>query len=133
MCLSSFLSCPKPYHGVLVPWEGAGSGVWTDPGLLPLGLGPELLPDAEVWVSVRYAVDAVGRWETQHAHDWTLDLTFWGYCKALCICFMCKGTFLCVLGFLSAITVSVLDKMGMKQLGLDGVIQEESRKVVRHR
>ncbi|KAL6488203.1 hypothetical protein MHYP_G00019440 [Metynnis hypsauchen] len=39
------------------------------------------------------------------------------------------GTLLCVLGFLSAITVSVLDKMGMKQLGLDGTIQEESRKV----
>ncbi|XP_059381192.1 major facilitator superfamily domain-containing protein 1 [Carassius carassius] len=53
------------------------------------------------------------RFESQYGMQWTL----WG------------GTFLCVLGFLSAITVSVLDKMGMKQLGLDGVIQEESRKV----
>lgn len=40
------------------------------------------------------------------------------------------GTLLCVLGFISAITVSVLDKVGMKQLGLDGVIQQESKKVV---
>uniref|UniRef100_A0A8C1CRW3 Lysosomal dipeptide transporter MFSD1 n=2 Tax=Cyprinus carpio TaxID=7962 RepID=A0A8C1CRW3_CYPCA len=53
------------------------------------------------------------RFESQYGMQWTL----WG------------GTFLCVLGFVSAITVSVLDKMGMKQLGLDGVIQEESRKV----
>lgn len=40
------------------------------------------------------------------------------------------GALLCVLGFLSAIIVSTLDKVGMKQLGLDGAIQEESRKVV---
>ncbi|XP_016327390.1 major facilitator superfamily domain-containing protein 1-like [Sinocyclocheilus anshuiensis] len=53
------------------------------------------------------------RFESQYGMQWTL----WG------------GTFLCVLGFLSAVTVSVLDKMGMKQLGLDGVIQEESRKL----
>lgn len=53
------------------------------------------------------------RFESQYGMQWTL----WG------------GTFLCVLGFLSAVTVSVLDRMGMKQLGLDGVIQEESRKV----
>ena len=46
-----------------------------------------------------------------------------------CVC-LCLGAFLCVLGFLSAITVSILDKVGMKQLGLDGAIQEESRKVV---
>ncbi|PIO30136.1 hypothetical protein AB205_0011120, partial [Aquarana catesbeiana] len=39
------------------------------------------------------------------------------------------GTILCVLGFCSAVTVSVLDKVGMKQLGLDGTIQEESKKV----
>lgn len=53
------------------------------------------------------------RFESQYGMQWTL----WG------------GTLLCVLGFLSAVTVSVLDKMGMKQLGLDGAIQEESRKV----
>jgi len=35
-----------------------------------------------------------------------------------------------MLGFVSALTVSVLDKVGMKQLGLDGVIQQESKKVV---
>lgn len=45
------------------------------------------------------------------------------------VCFI--GALLCVLGFTSAILVSTLDKVGMKQLGLDGVIQEESRKVVR--
>ncbi|XP_061849938.1 major facilitator superfamily domain-containing protein 1-like isoform X2 [Colius striatus] len=39
------------------------------------------------------------------------------------------GTLLCLLGFVSALTVSVLDKVGMKQLGLDGVIQQESKKV----
>lgn len=42
----------------------------------------------------------------------------------------CPGALLCVLGFMSAIVVSSLDKIGMKQLGLDGAIQEESRKVV---
>lgn len=41
------------------------------------------------------------------------------------------GALLCVLGFMSAVIVSALDKVGMKQLGLDGAIQEESRKVVR--
>ncbi|XP_054624053.1 major facilitator superfamily domain-containing protein 1-like isoform X2 [Dunckerocampus dactyliophorus] len=39
------------------------------------------------------------------------------------------GALLCVLGFMSAIIVSILDKVGMKQLGLDEAIQEESRKV----
>ncbi|XP_010130982.1 PREDICTED: major facilitator superfamily domain-containing protein 1-like, partial [Buceros rhinoceros silvestris] len=39
------------------------------------------------------------------------------------------GTLLCVLGFISALTVSVLDKVGVKQMGLDGVIQQESKKV----
>lgn len=45
------------------------------------------------------------------------------------LCFL--GALLCVLGFSSAIIVSSLDKIGMRQLGLDGAIQEESRKVVR--
>ncbi|KAL8175162.1 UNVERIFIED_CONTAM: hypothetical protein K2H54_014906, partial [Gekko kuhli] len=53
------------------------------------------------------------QFETHFGVQWTL----WG------------GTFLCALGFLSAITVSVLDRVGMKQLGLDGVIQQESKKV----
>uniref|UniRef100_I3KVR6 Lysosomal dipeptide transporter MFSD1 n=1 Tax=Oreochromis niloticus TaxID=8128 RepID=I3KVR6_ORENI len=39
------------------------------------------------------------------------------------------GALLCVLGFTSAVVVSTLDKIGMRQLGLDGAIQEESRKV----
>lgn len=43
-------------------------------------------------------------------------------------CFL--GALLCGLGFISAIVVSTLDKIGMRQLGLDGTIQEESRKVV---
>ncbi|XP_023674954.1 lysosomal dipeptide transporter MFSD1 [Paramormyrops kingsleyae] len=53
------------------------------------------------------------RFESEYGMQWTL----WG------------GTFLCVLGFLAAIAVSALDKVGMRQLGLDGAIQEESRKV----
>ncbi|XP_066432600.1 major facilitator superfamily domain-containing protein 1-like [Eleutherodactylus coqui] len=53
------------------------------------------------------------RFEDQFGIQWTL----WG------------GTILCVMGLLSAITVSILDKLGMKQLGLDGTIQEESKKV----
>lgn len=44
------------------------------------------------------------------------------------LCF--PGALLCVLGFVSAIIVSTLDKIGMTQLGLDGAIQEGSRKVV---
>ncbi|XP_033963992.1 lysosomal dipeptide transporter MFSD1 [Pseudochaenichthys georgianus] len=53
------------------------------------------------------------KFEEQYGMQWTL----WG------------GTLLCVLSFVSAILVSALDKIGMKQLGLDGAIQEESRKV----
>ncbi|KAJ0015875.1 hypothetical protein NQD34_014165 [Periophthalmus magnuspinnatus] len=53
------------------------------------------------------------RFEEKFGMQWTL----WG------------GALLCVLGFSSAIIVSTLDKVGMKQLGLDGAIQEESRKV----
>ncbi|XP_075035608.1 lysosomal dipeptide transporter MFSD1-like [Mixophyes fleayi] len=53
------------------------------------------------------------RFEAHYGLQWTL----WG------------GTLLCVLGFSSAVTVSVLDKVGMRQLGLDGTIQEESKKV----
>ncbi|XP_042654589.1 major facilitator superfamily domain-containing protein 1-like [Tyto alba] len=53
------------------------------------------------------------QFEAKFGMQWTL----WG------------GTLLCVLGFVSALTVSVLDKVGMKQLGLDGVIQQESKKV----
>ncbi|KAG2455571.1 major facilitator superfamily domain-containing protein 1 isoform X1 [Polypterus senegalus] len=55
---------------------------------------------------------------TQHfeAH-FGIQWTLWG------------GTFLCIMGFLAAITVSSLDKVGMQQLELDGVIQEESKKV----
>nr|XP_057917161.1 major facilitator superfamily domain-containing protein 1-like isoform X2 [Doryrhamphus excisus]XP_057917162.1 major facilitator superfamily domain-containing protein 1-like isoform X2 [Doryrhamphus excisus] len=39
------------------------------------------------------------------------------------------GAILCVLSFAAAIIVSILDKAGMKQLGLDEAIQEDSRKV----
>ncbi|KAJ1097926.1 hypothetical protein NDU88_003042 [Pleurodeles waltl] len=53
------------------------------------------------------------QFESHFGIQWTL----WG------------GTILCVLGFCAAITVSVLDKVGMKQRGLDGAIQEESKKV----
>ncbi|KAM9372522.1 lysosomal dipeptide transporter MFSD1-like [Phaethornis superciliosus] len=53
------------------------------------------------------------QFEANFGMQWTL----WG------------GTLLCVLGFVSALAVSVLDKVGMKQLGLDGVIQQESKKV----
>lgn len=53
------------------------------------------------------------QFESHFGIQWTL----WG------------GTILCVLGFCSAVTVSVLDKVGMKQRGLDGAIQEESKKV----
>ncbi|XP_069503079.1 lysosomal dipeptide transporter MFSD1-like [Ambystoma mexicanum] len=53
------------------------------------------------------------QFESHFGMQWTL----WG------------GTILCVLGFCSAITVSILDKVGMKQLGLSGVIQEESKKL----
>ncbi|KAM6407467.1 lysosomal dipeptide transporter MFSD1-like [Rhynochetos jubatus] len=53
------------------------------------------------------------QFEAKFGMQWTL----WG------------GALLCVLGFVSALTVSVLDKVGMKQLGLDGVIQQESKKV----
>ncbi|CAM5143996.1 unnamed protein product [Eretmochelys imbricata] len=42
---------------------------------------------------------------------------------------MNTGILLCMMGFILAITVTMLDKVGMKQLGLDGVIQQESKKV----
>ncbi|KAM9179463.1 LOW QUALITY PROTEIN: uncharacterized protein V3H86_009322 [Mergus octosetaceus] len=47
---------------------------------------------------------------TQQFESWYgMQWTLWG------------GTLLYVLGFVSALTVSVLDKVGMKQLGLDGL------------
>ncbi|XP_059835250.1 major facilitator superfamily domain-containing protein 1-like isoform X5 [Hypanus sabinus] len=39
------------------------------------------------------------------------------------------GTLLCVLGFVSAIIVGILDRSGAKQLGLDVVHQQESKNV----
>ncbi|XP_055507784.1 major facilitator superfamily domain-containing protein 1-like [Leucoraja erinacea] len=39
------------------------------------------------------------------------------------------GTLLCVLSFVSAIIIGILDGNGAKQLGLDGVLQQESKKV----
>ncbi|XP_062915202.1 major facilitator superfamily domain-containing protein 1-like isoform X2 [Mobula hypostoma] len=39
------------------------------------------------------------------------------------------GTLLCVLGFISAIIVGMLDRTGTKQLGLDVVLLQESKKV----
>ncbi|KAM9817405.1 lysosomal dipeptide transporter MFSD1 [Neosynchiropus ocellatus] len=53
------------------------------------------------------------KFEERFGMQWTL----WG------------GVILCVMSFTSAIIVSTLDKVGMKQLGLDGAIQEGSRKV----
>uniref|UniRef100_UPI0037E84496 lysosomal dipeptide transporter MFSD1-like n=1 Tax=Semicossyphus pulcher TaxID=241346 RepID=UPI0037E84496 len=53
------------------------------------------------------------RFEEKYGMQWTL----WG------------GAILCMLGFTSAILVSTLDKVGMRQLGLDGTIQEASHKV----
>ncbi|XP_014345004.1 major facilitator superfamily domain-containing protein 1 isoform X1 [Latimeria chalumnae] len=51
--------------------------------------------------------------ETRYGIQWTL----WG------------GAFLCMLGFISAIVVSVLDKVGTVQLGVAGAILEDSKKV----
>lgn len=69
-------------------------------------------------------------WGGNSAHMQTMIYTGWAlYITWLStLCFL--GALLCVLGFMSAIIVSTLDKVGMKQLGLDGAIQEESRKVV---
>ncbi|XP_051925389.1 major facilitator superfamily domain-containing protein 1 [Hippocampus zosterae] len=53
------------------------------------------------------------RFEAKFGMQWTL----WG------------GAFLCALGSMSAVAVSSLDKVGTRQLGLDGAIREESRKV----
>ncbi|XP_005935597.1 major facilitator superfamily domain-containing protein 1 [Haplochromis burtoni] len=53
------------------------------------------------------------KFEEKYGMQWTL----WG------------GALLCVLGFTSAVIVSTLDKIEVRQLGLDGAIQEESRKV----
>lgn len=44
--------------------------------------------------------------------------------------FCCLGVLLCVIGLFIAMIVSTLDKIGMRQLGQESVIQEESRKMV---
>ncbi|XP_068102846.1 lysosomal dipeptide transporter MFSD1-like [Hyperolius riggenbachi] len=54
------------------------------------------------------------RFEEHFGIQWTL----WG------------GTILCVLGFCIAAIVGVLDTVGMKQLGLDGTLQEAYKKLV---
>ncbi|XP_069761284.1 lysosomal dipeptide transporter MFSD1 isoform X2 [Narcine bancroftii] len=51
--------------------------------------------------------------EAQFGIQWTL----WG------------GTLLCAVSFMSAIIVGILDGNGTKQLGLDGILQQESKKV----
>ncbi len=43
-----------------------------------------------------------------------------------------SGAILCLLGFVSAILVSFLDRIGVKQLGMDSSMQHESRKLVSH-
>lgn len=55
------VSCPEPNHCILVQREGAGFGLWTDSGLFPPGLRPQLLPHAKVWRELWHAVDTVGR------------------------------------------------------------------------
>ena len=44
--------------------------------------------------------------------------------------FFAVGAFLCALGFLSAIIVGLLDKYGVKQLGQDVSLQQDSKKLV---
>lgn len=40
------------------------------------------------------------------------------------------GAFLCFLGFLSAIIVSILDRWGVRQLGDEDNLKQESKKLV---
>lgn len=44
--------------------------------------------------------------------------------------FCCLGALLCVIGLLVAVIVSTMDKIGMRRLGQESVIQEESSKMV---
>jgi hypothetical protein len=41
-----------------------------------------------------------------------------------------SGAFLCFLGFISAIVVSILDKWGVKQRGDEEALKQESKKLV---
>ena len=49
------------------------------------------------------------------------------YCDVCCVC---VGAMLCAIGFLSAIVVGMLDKYGVKQLGQDISLQQDSKKLV---
>lgn len=49
---------------------------------------------------------------------------------SLVFMFFAVGAFLCALGFLSAIIVGLLDKYGVKQLGQDVSLQQDSKKLV---
>jgi Na+/H+ antiporter NhaA len=42
----------------------------------------------------------------------------------------CSGAILCAIGFVSAITVGLLDKVGVQQLGQADTLQQDSKKVV---
>lgn len=42
----------------------------------------------------------------------------------------CVGVVLCMFGFIIAIVVAVLDRIGMKKMGLADVIQQESNNMV---
>jgi len=44
--------------------------------------------------------------------------------------FVYVGALLCAIGFLSAIIVGLLDKFGVKQLGQDVSLQQDSKKLV---
>ncbi|XP_075908648.1 uncharacterized protein LOC116954658 isoform X1 [Petromyzon marinus] len=56
------------------------------------------------------------RAEAQFGLQWTL----WG------------GALLCALGFVAAVVVSVLDRVGTRQLGLEGSVRQESKRVQVH-
>jgi len=52
------------------------------------------------------------------------------YLNVLLLCCFSVGGFLCAIGFISAIIVGLLDKYGVKQLGQDVSLQQESKKLV---
>jgi len=48
----------------------------------------------------------------------------------LCDILYVLGAMLCAVGFISAITVGILDKYGMEQLGQSATLRQDSKKLV---
>uniref|UniRef100_A0A8C5WLC3 Lysosomal dipeptide transporter MFSD1 n=1 Tax=Leptobrachium leishanense TaxID=445787 RepID=A0A8C5WLC3_9ANUR len=97
-------------NGTLIMLQNRVTAFWFN--------GKELALASSLTVSLSRLGSVVNFFVTQQFNShYGIQWTLWG------------GAILCVPSFMAAIVVSVLDIVGVKQLGLDGAIKEESKNV----